>query len=369
MPILDIAMPLALLGITVAALFLNGKAEKKLKSTVEEKEFRTRDVIVLVASMAVVITIIALSTIFYPQGLVSNVFTTFFMFAYSILLFTIAFVFSDGKKKKAQIISVLFGVVSLIFALVSLLVTDGYMIYRFAAFIGLAVFCFATLIVDQKHNAQTKERWYVAIQPAILFIFIFAFFNVFYAGGVRLWFPWLLDVFALTFALLIILYLSTLFTWKTVLLFAALLTVLDIILVFSGPMVAAAQTFTGAGLPVLVWLPKIPLVVTTSGIQLSGLGLGDYFFAGILAIQTLKKFGKKIAYISAAAMAFAFGVWEVFLPDITAFFHIGGFPATVCIITGWIPVAAIALYYQKQKEAKNVQSTPNSSIDESMTKP
>lgn len=366
MPTLDIAMPLALLSIVIAALFLNGRVEKKLKNTVEEKEFRTRDVILLIASMAVVITVIALTSIYNPAGLFTNIFTTFFMIAYSILLFTIAFIFSDGKKKKAQIISVCFGVVSLIFAVVSLLspVADGFTVYRFAAFVGLAVFSFVTLIFDQKCS-ETKERWYVAIQPAALFLLIFAFFNVFYTG-VELWFPFLLDVFAFTFALLIILYLSSLFTWKTVVLFAGLLTVLDVILVFSGPMVAAAETFTGAGLPVLVWLPKVPLVVTSRGIQLSGLGLGDYFFAGILAIQTLKKFGKRTAYISAVVMAFAFGVWELFLPEIGAFFNISGFPATVCIITGWLPVVAVALFYQRRKQGKNQQSTPTSLASENI---
>ena len=271
------------------------------------------------------------------------------------------------------IISALFGVTCIFFAALSLssLVADVYTIYRFSAFTVLAVFCFATLIVDQKHATQTKERWHIAIQPAALFVLIFVFFNrsAFYDGSAFVWFPYLLDVFALTFAILIILYLSSLFTWKTVVLFAGLLTVLDVILVFSGPMVAAAQTFTDAGLPVLVWLPKVPLLITANGIQLSGLGLGDYFFAGILAIQTLKKFGKKTAYISAVAMAFAFGVWELFLPEITAFFGIRGFPATVCIITGWIPVAAIALYYQKKKEIKNMQSTTTLPIDKGAANP
>ena len=47
-----------------------------------------------------------------------------------------------------------------------------------------------------------------------------------------------------------------------------------------------------------------------------GLGLGDFFFAGVLAVQTYKKFGKKTALIAAVAMAVAFGIWEAFLGDI-----------------------------------------------------
>jgi hypothetical protein len=371
MPTLDVAMPLALLSVVTAALFLNGKVEKKLKATVEEKEFRKRDILLLVVAMAIIISVIAVSSIFSPDGLFTNVFTTFFMIAYSSLLFTFSYILSDGKKKKAQIISVCLGVASLIFAAVSLLgpVSDGYTIFRFTAFIGLAVFCFGALILDQKRGSETKERWYVAAQPAALFVLLFAFFNVFYSGGVRLWFPLLLDAFAFTFALLIILYLSSLFTWKTVIMFAGMLTVLDVILVFSGPMIAAAETFTGAGLPVLVWLPKIPLIVTETGaIQLGGLGLGDYFFAGILAIQTLKKFGKRTALISAVVMSFAFGVWELFLPEIGQFFNIRGFPATVCIITGWLPLIAVALFYQKRKLQQNPPNTPDSLPNENTEK-
>jgi hypothetical protein len=129
-----------------------------------------------------------------------------------------------------------------------------------------------------------------------------------------------------------------------------LLTVLDVVLVFSGPMVAAAKTFTGLGLPVLVYLPNVPLVFTDAGaIGLRGLGLGDFFFAGILAVQTFKRFGKRTGIIAAIAMALAFGIWEAFLPEITSFFDIGGFPATVCIITGWIPVIVWKLLTTRNK--------------------
>ena len=125
----------------------------------------------------------------------------------------------------------------------------------------------------------------------------------------------LMDVFGLTFAILIILYLSSLFSWKTVGLFAVLLTTMDIILVIgTGTMVQAANQFTGLGLPVLVYLPNIPTIISLQGgILFRGLGLGDFFFAGVLAVQTFNKFGKKTAFISVVAMAVAFGIWEAFL--------------------------------------------------------
>ena len=112
----------------------------------------------------------------------------------------------------------------------------------------------------------------------------------------------------------------------------------------TGTMVDAAQTFTGLGLPVLVYLPNIPFVASSTGaILLRGLGLGDFFFAGILAIQTFKKFGKKTAAISIVAMVVAFGIWEAFLYDILVLLEpivgreIGGFPGTLMIICGWAP--------------------------------
>ncbi len=134
----DIGMPIVLLGVILAALFLNDRVENKLKSTVEEKEFSRRDILMLVAAMAVIIVIIAVSAMYNPADLFTNIFVTFFVIAYSILLFTIAYVFSDGKKKKVQLISGFFGAASLIFAVVSLLssVADKIAIYRSAAFFG-----------------------------------------------------------------------------------------------------------------------------------------------------------------------------------------------------------------------------------------
>ncbi|MFA7080002.1 MAG: hypothetical protein WC203_03795, partial [Candidatus Bathyarchaeia archaeon] len=207
-------------------------------------------------------------------------------------------------------------------------------------------------------KSVSKQRWYIAAQPPALFVLLFLFFTVFYTGSINVWFPALLDVFAFTFAILIIMYLSSMFTWKTVSIFAILLTLLDIVLVFSGPMVAAAETFTGLGLPVLVYLPNIPLILNETGaFVLRGLGLGDFFFAGILAVQTYKKFGQKTAIISIVAMALSFGIWEAFLPEITGFFNIRGFPATVCIITGWIPIILWKLLTTKNK-ASSITEEP-----------
>jgi hypothetical protein len=258
-----------------------------------------------------------------------------------------------------------FGLASLVMGLLSFTrpFADAYDIYRAAAFFIFTALCFVVVAYEARHTI-TKGRWYVAAQPPALFLMLFLAFAAFYNGPVNIWFPVLMDMFAFTFALLIILYLSSLFTWKTALIFAAFLPILDVILVFSGPMITAAQTFTGLGLPVLVFLPKVPIALNSSGaIQLSGLGLGEFFFSGILVIQTLKRFNQKTAAISALAIAISFGIWEAFLPEITAYFNIAGFPATVCIITGWLPVVAVAWLLNKNKPAPQSEHEPAPSAD------
>ncbi len=373
MPTLDIAMPLALFGVIVVALFLNKRTEGRLMSTVEEKQFKTKDVIVLVVFMAIIISGLALASIYTPGELFSDVILVFFLSSYTMLLVTISYLFSGIPKVKAQLLSVGFGAASIIAGAVCTLpsLQDVFTPVRVAAFIGLAAFCFGVALYEQK-NTVHKERWYIAAQPPAIFVLLFVFFNFLNnAGTAAVWTPYLMDVFALTFAVLIILYLSTLFNWKTVGLFAVLLTTLDIILVIgSTAMVTAATKFSGLGLPVLVYLPNIPIQMvkipdsTALAIGFRGLGLGDFFFAGVLIIQTFKRFSLKTALIAATVVAIVFGVWDAYLFDLVKAIssvvgrNIGGMPATVFIITGWAPVVAVTLWLEHRKKAKLPAATP-----------
>jgi hypothetical protein len=362
MPSLDIAMPIALFVVVTVAMLLNKRVQGKLMATVEQKEFKLKDIILLVVFIAIAITVIALTTMYAPGQIFQNILMIVFLGSYSMLLFTFSYVFSKITKMRAQLISVGFGVASLIAALASLLgpLSDSYAIYRAIAFFVLFGFCFGAIIFEQKKTVEDKSRWYVAVQPPALFVLLFVFFNFLYDGTLQVWFPILMDVFGFTFAILIILYLSSMFSWKTVGLFAVLLTILDIILVIgTGTMVVAAKQFTGLGLPVLVYLPNVPFVYSTTGVLLNrGLGLGDFFFAGVLAVQTFNKFGKKTAFIAAVAMAIAFGIWEAFLADIITGLipivgrNIQGFPGTLMIISGWVPIVAYKLLTSRNKATK-----------------
>lgn len=375
MATLDIAMPLALLAVATAALLLNERTEGKLKTTFEERELGTRDVVLLVVMITVAISVIGYVSILDPGQIFQNIILLVFIFSYSMLLFIFSYLFSNIKRRRAQLFSLGFAIASLLAGTIGLLepFTDGFALYRALAFYGLATFALASIIIEAK-KADAQERWYIAVQPPALFVLLFVFFNVVY-DGTPVWAPVLLDVFALTFAVLIILYLGSLFTWKTALIFAVLLTVVDIILVLgTGSMVVAAQQFTGLGLPVLVHLPNVPIVFSSDGIVLfRGLGLGDFFFAGILALQTLKKFGKQAGYASVVAMTISFAVFEAFLPEIVVLLEpllqreIGGFPGTLMIILGWLPVVAwkmLSERKQKQQENKIDQKIENGFLPE-----
>jgi len=374
MPNLDVAMPLALLLVVTAAVFLNKRTEKKFQTSVSENDFQTKDILMLIAVLIIIISIITASSYLYPGRLFENVLLSFFLGVYTMMLFTVTYIFSGIRAKRAQLFSIVFGVTSLITGAVCLLeaLRDAATVFRVGAFFGLSVMCFIIAFYEQRKVDGKRAKWYLAIQPPALFLLFFVFFNLYFEGALNaqlpgpytVWFPGLLNIFGATFAIMIILYLSSLFSWKSVGIFAFMLTLIDIILVFSGPMGAAAETFTGLGLPVLIYLPNVPLISNTAGFfLLRGLGLGDFFFAGILAIQVFKQFGKRYAYTSVVSMVLSFGIWEAFLPDITAFFGINGFPATVCIITGWIPVVVIGVFMRKKQKGKPLLSSQPESLD------
>ena len=361
MPSLDVAMPIALFIIVAVALLLNKRVQGKLMATVEEKEFRPRDIVLLVVFMAIVISAIAYTSLVSPGDVFPTILLVIFLSSYTMLLFTFSYVFSNLARIRAQLLSLGFGIAGVIAGAASFLgpIQDGITLLRAAAFFGFAIFCFGVIVVEQKKTIS-KARWYVAVQPPAIFVMLFLFFSgIFkiYTGSFQVWAPFLMDVFGFTFAILIILYLSSMFSWKTVGIFAALLTIMDIILVIVTPvMIGAAHTFTGLGLPVLVYLPNIPFITSSTGLLFRGLGLGDFFFAGVLAVQTFNKFGKKTAFGATVAMALAFGIWEFFLGDIIKGLipivgrNIGGFPGTVMIISGWAPIIAWKLLSDRRNK-------------------
>ncbi|MEM3464134.1 MAG: hypothetical protein QXL91_04645 [Candidatus Bathyarchaeia archaeon] len=320
----DIAMPLTLFAVTTIATLLNDKVERKLKMTFEEREFGVKDAVILVAAISVTISLM----VFVPQMAVM----TIFLFAYASLLFIFTYIFSDFRKIRAQLFCGAFFAISFVAATVSLFSMDvlGRLpAYGAAALFSLLGFSFIALIYEEIRTSF-RRRWYLAIMPSALFIILYAFYS-----RSPVWFPYLLNMYGVVFAILVILYLGALFTWKTTLIFAGLLTVADIILVLvTRAMVSAATHVTALRLPVLVTLPTIPEIATRWGVLYISLGLGDFFFAGLIAVQTYKKYGRQLAVLSAVAMAASFFIFEALILT----FNLRAFPGTLMIICGWLPL-------------------------------
>ena len=319
----DVAMPLTFFTITMIAMFLSKKVERKFKSTFEEREFRIRDAVFLVVAMGVTVSLI----VFIPQMAVMMI----FLFSYSMLLFIFTYLFSDLQKAEAKIFCSVSLVVSFLIATISLISfgVNSTVAYGALAFYCLFVFAFLALLYENI-RISTEERWYLAVLPPSSFICLYLFFS-----RTTLWFPYLLDMFGTIFAVLIILYLGSLFTWKATLIFVGLLTVMDVILVlFTGSMVSAARHVSGLRLPMLISVPTVPAILTEWGVLYMSLGLGDFFFAGIIGIQTLKKFGRDFAVLSIIAMSLSFFVYETFMLN----YGWQAFPGTLMIICGWLPL-------------------------------
>jgi len=164
------------------------------------------------------------------------------------------------------------------------------------------------------------EKWYVAVLPPAAFVlFYFYWWNVV-----------VLNIFAITFAIFISLYLGGLFSWKTVAVFAVLITAMDVIQVFgTGFMGASAEKMLQLQLPTLILVPAFPS--TLPGYL--GLGLGDIFLSSLLCIQTAEKHGRKIGVLTAAIIGTVFFLFEIILLN----YPLGRyFPATVTIAGGWL---------------------------------
>jgi len=323
----DVVMPATVFAVTVFALFSSKKVEGKLKAIFEDREFRVRDAFLLVAAISIAISLIAM----IPQMALMII----FLIAYSLLLFIFTYIFSDMKKFQAELFCLAFAIISFAAGTVSLYYstfTDIQIAYGALALYGLCLFAFTTLVYEEQRS-HTRERWYLAVLPSALFVTLYTFFS-----KTAVWFPYLLNLYGLTFAVLVILYFGSLFTWKTSVLFAGLLTAADVILVLiTRSMVSAATHVSSLRLPVLVVLPTFPQVGAIA------LGLGDFFFAGLLAMQTYKKFGRNVAFLSSAAMALSFFIFEALMLS----FGISAFPGTLMIVCGWLLTVFIKFLWGK----------------------
>jgi hypothetical protein len=256
----DIAMPLTLFFVTIVATLLNEKAEGKLKTTLEKRDFSVKETLLLVGAMVIVISLVVI--------IPTNALMILFLFSYSLLLFMFTYIFSN-------------------------------------------------------------KRLFLAVFPPALFVGLYMILN-----QTSLWSLYLVNLYALVFAVLITLYLGSLFNWKTTFAFAAVLTIVDMVLVLvTGTMVQAVDAARSLNLPIMVTVPLVPFLITQEGMLMMNLGLGDFFFAGLLSIQTMRRYGRVFAFCSVVGITLSFFAFEVFILN----YGLPAFPGTLMILCGWLP--------------------------------
>lgn len=157
----------------------------------------------------------------------------------------------------------------------------------------------------------------LAVLPSILFVALYFLY----------WNLILLNLFATLIVISAILYIGRLFTWKTTLAFAALLTVMDVIHVFGTKhMAAVAEKTVGLGLPVMLIVPSFP----TAGFI--ALGLGDLLLSGLFAVQTAQRSGRLYGLVCCASIAVTLLIGELIILNTPYTF----LPATVFVTLGWL---------------------------------
>lgn len=157
----------------------------------------------------------------------------------------------------------------------------------------------------------------------------------------------IMSVFAALFAIMMITYLNALFSWRIVILFAVLLTVMDVIQVFlTAHMTEAALKMIALRLPVAIILPTFP----SAGYMMS-LGLGDVFLSGLLSTQTANRYGRKTGLLTAASISTVLFIFEILVFNLKLGFE-RGFPATIIVLLGCFLGLGISILQKRIPERK-----------------
>jgi len=266
----DVVLPSVLFFLTAASVLLYPKLESKVKSILEERKFKMRDVVALVAVMSISVTAFVIA----PDYAIIALFLIF----YSLMLFLSIYIFTS--------------------------------------------------------------KWYLGLLlPATFLILYFSLWNL---PGTDVSVLVFIDIFAAIFVVFASVFMGTLFGWKTVAVFAGLITVMDVIQVFvTRFMVESSIKMQNLNLPVMIFVPTFPY-------QSPGtlLGLGDFLLSSLLMIQTVKKYGRRFGYVSITFIACAFlifGAFQIWYFELLKQSYPveeaaakSAMPATVFIMCGWL---------------------------------
>jgi hypothetical protein len=246
----DAVLPVTLSAFIIAVMFLFQRIEKDIRLLFEKDvKFQTRDVVILVAVMGVMITVMAL----VPD----RVLQIFYTAAISYMLFS----FTNNILKK----------------------------------------------------------WYLALAPPAIFVLCYLF----------MWNIITFNIFAFSFAAIVISYLTVFFNWKTTLVFAGLLTGLDVFQVFITGFMGqlAEKAVFNLQLPVVIMIPTYPTIGRII------LGIGDILLSGLLTNQNMLRQGRRSGILTAMSIGIAMFVFELVELNADYFRY---FPATIVVLLGWL---------------------------------
>jgi hypothetical protein len=205
------------------------------------------------------------------------------------------------------------------------------------ALLGLFLFAYTAILL--LFTFLFVPKWYFALVPPALFLLSFFYW----------WNIFSFNFFAVIFAISVAVYMGGLFTWKTTVAFAGLVTVMDVIQVLiTGYMGEAFETAKALELPAFIQLPMFPTAGTTY------LGLGDLFLFGLLSIQSTRKYGRRFGFMSITVMAVVYLLLQTVLLNYYPLSN--GFPATVLVISGWL--VALAAKHIYSSFASRKQAAP-----------
>jgi len=235
-----------------------------------------------------------------------------------LIAVTIVFLYARFEKKVGSLFEGLelqIGHIVLLVAAIAIIIT----VLVFIPEVTMMVFfLFAHSTILFMFTYLLVPKWYLAIPPPVLFIALY--FSPY-------WNIYLFNSFAIIFAVCISVYMGSLFTWKTTVAFASLLTIVDIIQVsVTRFTVVSAEKALELGLPVGILLPTFPYK------GLTFLGLGDVFLFGLLSIQTTRKYGRNFGLASVVSITVVFLLLQTILLNS----GIRNLPATVLVISGWL---------------------------------
>lgn len=218
----------------------------------------------------------------------------------------------EDKKLKAHEVILIAASMGILVTLIALM--PSYLIqtlFLFAYFYMLLVFSYLIL-----------NKWFLAIFPPITFLA--AYLSTIYLMPENSLAAFIsMNLFAAFFAIMVIIYMNFLFSWKITIIFATLLTIMDFIQVFwTGHMVEAAYKMEALRLPV------------TISSHLAKLGLGDVFLSGLLSAQTAAKYDLRTGLVVAAAISISLFIFEILILNSLIGYSV--FPATIIVLLGWL---------------------------------